>query len=210
MTSPNTLCSSKTVCEHLPATPEGISQTASKVIFGFWIYIMTDAIMFGTLFATYAVLHNNTFGGPGIQQIASLHHMLAQTFLMIIAAFTFGLALMSFEKGKRCQVMLWLLVSFILGLAFLDIEIHDCTNLVAQGYTWQGSAFLSSYFAVIGVHAIHVIVALLWMLVLFLQVGSKGLTHMMKTRFTCFGLFWNFLTLVWILTFIIVFLMGAL
>ncbi len=194
----------------LPETPEEVTRTDSKIIFGFWIYVMTDAIMFATLFAVYAVLHHNTYGGPGIQQVATLHHMLIQTLIIIISAFTLGLSTAAFYRGHRTQVLVWLLVSFLLGLAFLNIEFHDLSNLVAHGYNWTQSAFLSSYFALIGIHAVHIIFALLWMVVLFLQVTGKGLTQMMQTRFTCLGLFWNFLNLIWILTFVIVFLMGAL
>jgi cytochrome o ubiquinol oxidase subunit III len=185
------------------------NQVASKVTFGFWVYIMTDAIMFATLFAVYAVLHNNTFGGPGIREVASLSHMLFQTLVLIVGAFTFGLSFVSFHRAQKGFVLFWLVVTFILGLIFLGIEVNDCSSLLAKGYSWQNSAFLSSYFTLLGVHALHVMVALLWLVMLFFQLFCQGLSVVMKTRFSCFGLFWNFLNLMWIIAFTIVFLMGA-
>jgi cytochrome o ubiquinol oxidase subunit 3 len=184
-------------------------QIASKVTFGFWIYVMTDAIMFATLFAVYAVLHNNIYGGPGIKDVASLPHMLMQTIVLIVGAFTYGLSFVGFYKGKISRVFFWLAVTFLLGLLFLGIEINDCTDLMAKGYSWKNSAFLSSYFTLLAVHALHVLVALLWMFVLFFQLANQRLTVVMRTRFICLGLFWNFLNLMWITAFTIVFLMGA-
>jgi cytochrome o ubiquinol oxidase subunit 3 len=184
-------------------------QIASKVTFGFWIYVMTDAIMFATLFAVYAVLHNSTYGGPGIKDVASLPHMLMQTLVLIVGAFTYGLSFVAFYKSKLAKVYFWLAVTFILGMVFLGIEISDCTDLMAKGYSWTNSAFLSSYFTLLGFHALHVLVALLWMVILFCQLFSQGLTVVMRTRFVCLGLFWNFLNLMWITAFTIVFLMGA-
>ena len=183
--------------------------TADKTIFGFWIYVMTDAIMFATLFAVYAVLHNNTFGGPGVQQVANLHHMLIQTLFLIFSAFTFGLCFSSFHRNKKVGTLFWLCISFVLGLIFLNIEFHDLSTLFSMGYTWQKSAFLSSYFALLGIHGIHIAVGLLWMFILFCQLISQGFTSTIKNRFTCLGLFWNFLNLIWLLVFSIVFLMGA-
>ena len=182
---------------------------AAKVTFGFWVYVMTDAIMFAAMLATYAVLKNGTYGGPGIQQVAHLPHILIQTLILTLSAFTFGLGFIAFLKSKACQLRFWLVITFILGVVFLSIEIGDLTSLVKQGYSWQTSAFLSSYFTVLGLHALHIMVALLWMLVLLVQFSCKGFSTVMKTRFTCLGLFWNFLNLMWLIIFTVVFLIGA-
>ena len=185
------------------------AQIASKVIFGFWIYIMTDAIMFATLFAVYAVLHNNTFGGPGIRDVATLHHVLMQTIVLLVSVFTFGLSLVSFYRGRRGNVGFWMVATFILGLIFLGIEWNDGAALVHQGYSWTNSAFLSSYFTFLGIHGLHIFIALLWMVVLFIQFKFQGFSVMMRTRLICLSLFWNFLNLMWIVAFMVMFLMGA-
>jgi cytochrome o ubiquinol oxidase subunit 3 len=185
------------------------AQVASKVTFGFWVYVMTDAIMFATMFAVYAVLHGNTYGGPSIHDVASLPHMLTQTFVLMVAALTFGLSFVSFLRAHKASVFFWLVVTFVLGLIFLGIEVKDLSSLLAKGYSWQNSAFLSSYFTLLGFHALHIVVALLWIVMLFLQLCHQGLTVVMKTRFVCFGLFLNFLNLMWIVAFTIVFLIGA-
>ncbi len=185
------------------------AQTASKVTFGFWVYIMTDAIMFAAMLATYAVLLNGTYGGPGIKQVMNLPHVLIQTLVLTLSAFTLGLAFISFLKSRACQLVFFLFITFVLGLIFVSLEIGDLTSLIKQGYSWQTSAFLSSYFAVLGLHALHILVALLWMFVLLIQFYCKGFTSVMKTRFVCLSLFWNFLNLMWLVIFTVVFLIGA-
>ncbi len=184
-------------------------QVASKVTFGFWIYVMTDAIMFATLFAVYVVLHKNTFGGPGIREVASLNHILMQTLVLLSSALTYGLMLVSFYQGNRSGVRLSLLLTLVLGLIFLGIEWNDGAALVHQGYSWTKSAFLSSYFTFLGIHGLHILIALLWMVILFIQFGLQGFTQMMQTRFICLSLFWNFLNLMWLVAFTLMFLMGA-
>ncbi len=184
-------------------------KVASKVTFGFWVYLMTDAILFAGMFATYAVLHNNTYGGPGIAQVATLDHILIQTLILIVSTFTYGLSFIALHRGRNSQLVLWLLVTFLLGLAFVGIEIKDCTSIVQSGYTWQTSAFLSAYFMILSIHAIHITVGLVWMVILLIQLSMQDMTTMMKTRFTCLSLFWNFITLMWLIIFSLIFLMGA-
>ncbi len=184
-------------------------QVASKVTFGFWVYIMTDAIMFATLFAVYAVLHNNTFGGPTIRDVATLHHVLIQTLVFLFGVLSFGMSSVSFYRGNRGSVLFWLFVAFVFGALFLGIEIGDGKVLMDQGYDWTKSAFLSSYFGFLGIHGLHMILALVWLVVLFFQTLFQGLTGTMQIRFICFGYFWNFLSLIWIIAFTLMFLMGA-
>ena len=182
---------------------------ASKTLFGFWIYIMTDAILFATLFATYAVLHHNTYGGPGIGQVACLPHVFIQTLVFLVSSVTYGLSFAAFHSARKKQFMLWLGITFLLGLGFLGMQMHEFANILHSGYSWQSSAFLSTYFTLMGIFSIHVVMALVWILILALQTSMQGLSLAMKTRFTCLGFFWNFLNLMWIVTFTIVYLMGA-
>lgn len=182
---------------------------APKVLFGFWIYLMTDAIMFAGLFATYSVLHNNTFGGPGIQQITSLHHVMLQTLIFLISAFTYGLGYVALHRGQKIRLKFWSLVTFFLGLAYLTVQYHEYRHVFQLGSDWTTSAFMSVYFTLTGIFATHVLVGMVWILILLLQLLMKGLTPTMRTRFTCLGLYWNYLTLIWIIIFTLIYLMGA-
>ena len=184
-------------------------EIASKIVFGFWVYLMTDAIMFAALFATYAVLHNNTYGGIGIAQIAPLSLILHQSVVLLTSVFTFGLCSLSAHKGKLMQTRLWLIITFVLGALFVMMEKNLFAQLIDAGHTWQGSAFLSSYFTLVGLHWFHVIVGLVWMLLLFIQLGFQGLSFKMNIRFTCLGLFWSYLNIIWVFIFTIVYLTGA-
>lgn len=182
-----------------------------KVIYGFWVYIMTDCILFAGLFATYAVLRNNNFGSIGIHDvaIANLPHVLVQTLCLLTSGFTYALALIGLHKGSTKQIYGWLAVTFLLGLVFLGLGLHGLMNLFNNGYTWQNSAFLSSYFSLIGIYGIHVLVGLIWIVILMIQLKMVGINGMMKTRFACLGLFWDFINIIWILIFTLVYLMGA-
>lgn len=181
---------------------------SSRVIFGFWLFLMTDFIVFACLFATYDVLHNNTFGGPGIKQIASLSYVLVQTLFLLTSSLTYGFAHIAQRKG-RGSVMFWLTVTFLLGLAFVGFEFHEFANLIATGNSWQRSAFLSAFFTLVGIHGIHIVVGMLWIVILMIQMTKQNLSPTMRTRLTCLGMFWNFLDIVWIFIFTIVYLMGA-
>lgn len=182
---------------------------APKVIFGFWVYLMTDAIMFAGLLATYSVLHNNTYGGPGIQQITSLHHVIVQTLIFLVSAFTYGLGFVSLHRGKKCQLRSWLMITFLLGIAYLVVQYHEYQQVFSLGANWTTSAFMSIYFTLTAIFATHVIVGLAWIIILMIQLSMQGLSPVMKTRFTCLGLYWNYMTLIWIIIFTLVYLMGA-
>lgn len=180
-----------------------------KVIYGFWVYIMTDCILFASLFATYAVLHNNTYGSIGITQVARLPYVFGQTLFLLTSGFTYALALLGLHQHNVKQLRFGLLVTFLLGCGFLGLEFHEFAHLVQNGYSWQTSAFLSAFFTLVGIHGIHVLVGLAWIIILMIQLSMKGINGMMKTRFACLGLFWDFLNIMWILIFTIVYLMGA-
>ncbi|NNM60264.1 MAG: cytochrome o ubiquinol oxidase subunit III [Legionellales bacterium] len=182
----------------------------SKVIFGFWIFILTSFISFATLFATYAVLHNNTYGGIGAQDVLRrLSYALLQSLIFLSSSFTLGLAIIAYKKGLSDKVKLWMTVTFLIGLLFIGLEFREFARLVHDGNTWQNSAFLSSFFTLVGFHSVNVIVGLLWMIVLMIQFSMKGFTATMQIRFSCLGLFWDFLNIIWIFIFTIVYLMGA-
>ncbi len=181
-----------------------------KVTFGFWVYLMTDCVLFATLFATYAVLHNNTFGGPGAADLFSLPFVLVETLLLLTSSFTAGLALLAARAGQKRWVLVWLAVTFGLGAAFLGMELHEFAVLAHEGNSWQRSGFLSAFFTLIGTHGLHIAIGLIWIAVLAAQIWRKGLTVHTRRRLTVFGLFWHFLDVVWIFIFTLVYLMGAL
>lgn len=178
-------------------------------VFGFWIYIMSDCILFATLFATYAVLHNNTFGGPGPKELFSLPLVLAETMILLTSSFTYGLALLAMYRNNQKLVMLSLIVTFILGISFVSIELTEFHHLVLEGHSWQSSAFLSSFFTLVGTHGLHVSLGLVWMLVMMIQVVKFGLTSVVKNKLMTLSLFWHFLDIVWIFVFTVVYLMGG-
>ncbi len=182
---------------------------ASKVIFGFWVYILSDFIVFATLFATYAVLHNNTYGGIGIKGVATLPFVLVQTLVFLTSVFAYGKAHAALKRQAISNVMLWMTTTFLLGGIFLWMGLHQCAYLLNSGHSWHDSAFLSSYFTLIGLQGAHVIAGLLWIVILMLQLPKQGVSETMKIRFTCLGIFWNFLSIIWLFIFAIVYLMGA-
>jgi cytochrome o ubiquinol oxidase subunit 3 len=183
--------------------------SGSKAIFGFWLYIMTDFIMFAAVFATYVVLRNNTYGGIGVNQVASLPFVLTQTLILLASTLTCGFSKAASHNNNKSAVMLWMAVSFILGLVFVSMGFHQLACLVASGSSWQSSAFLSVYFTLIVMHGLHVVVGMLWIAILSIQLMMQGLSPTMQTRVTCLNLFWNFISMVWIFIFTIVYLMGA-
>jgi len=184
--------------------------TESTIVFGFWMYIMSDCILFATLFATFAVLHGNTFGGPGPKELFSMPLVLAETFILLTSSFTYGLALLASFRNNLKAVISLLVITFILGLSFVTIEITEFVHLFHEGHTWQSSAFLSSFFTLVGTHGLHVSMGLIWMAALIIQVSRHGITHMTQRKLTSLSLFWHFLDVVWIFVFTVVYLMGAL
>lgn len=182
--------------------------TNNKDIFGFWIYLMTDLIMFAVLFATYAVLRENTFGGPSTIELFSFPAVLYETILLLTSSFTCGLAVLYAHRNDKNKSLIWFAFTFILGLAFLVLELNEFAVLIAEGSSWQRSAFLSSYFTLIGTHGLHIAVGLLWIFVGMIMVWRKGLSPFINSKLTKLGLFWHFLDIVWIFIFTIVYLMA--
>lgn len=185
------------------------AQTADKTSFGFWLYIMTDCVLFATLFATYAVLHNNTNGGEEAAGLFSLPFVLIETLILLTSSFTCGMAILAMRAHRRDQVLIWLGVTFALGAAFLGMELYEFSALVAEGNSWTRSGFLSAFFTLVGTHGLHITAGLTWIAVLVAQIIQKGLRSNTTRRLTLFSLFWHFLDIVWIFIFTLVYLMGA-
>ncbi len=181
----------------------------AKAIFGFWVYLMTDCVLFAGLFATYAVLRDNTFGGPAGYQIFNMPEVLVETLVLLMSSFTCGLGVLAARSNRTSQVLGWFAATFVLGLVFLTIELTDFQSLVTQGNSWTRSGFLSAYFTLVGTHGLHITIGLLWMAVLVVRILKTGLTRGNVRRLTLLSLFWHFLDLVWIFIFTIVYLMGA-
>ncbi|MGL6191442.1 MAG: cytochrome o ubiquinol oxidase subunit III [Serratia nevei] len=178
-------------------------------VFGFWIYLMSDCILFASLFATYAVLVNGTAGGPSGKDIFDLKFVLVETFLLLFSSITYGMAMIAMNKGKVGGVNTWLFLTFLFGLGFVAMEIYEFHHLIAEGFGPDRSAFLSSFFALVGTHGLHVTSGLIWIIVMMIQVSKFGLTATNKTRLMCLSLFWHFLDVVWICVFTVVYLLGV-
>ena len=179
-----------------------------KRILGFWIYLMTDLIMFAALFATYAVLRNNTFGGPTASDLFSLPTALTETLILLTSSFTCGLAMLAVHGNKKNQALAWFGVTLALGVSFLALELNEFSHLIAEGATWQTSAFLSSFFALVGSHGLHIAIGLLWIIVAMKQIWYRGLTPFVSSKLARLAMFWHFLDIVWIFIFTIVYLMA--
>lgn len=190
-------------------TPDPHQDTFAKTYLGFWIYLMTDCLLFGTLFATYAVLKNSTFGGPSSNELFHLSTAFIETMILLLSSVTCGFAMLSAIKKKNTSVISWLIVTFLLGASFVAIELTEFTHLVQEGNSWKKSAFLSSFFTLVGTHGLHVSVGLLWMVVMSCQLIVKGITIDTFRRLAVFSLFWHFLDLIWIFIFTFVYLIGV-
>jgi cytochrome o ubiquinol oxidase subunit 3 len=176
--------------------------------FGFWVYLMSDAIIFALLFATYVVMVGNTAGGPTGKDVFSLGRAAAETAILLASSTTFGLATIALAASDRSRVLSWLAVTAALGAAFLFLEIGEFRGMIAAGAGPDRSGFLSSFFALVGTHGVHVGIGLLWILVMIGQVLVKGLTVPVASRLMRLGLFWHFLDIVWVAIFSIVYLPG--
>ncbi|HEY4964628.1 MAG TPA: cytochrome o ubiquinol oxidase subunit III [Candidatus Saccharimonadales bacterium] len=182
----------------------------NKVFLGFWIYIMTDCVLFASLFAVYAVLHGNTFGGPSASEIFNLPYVMIETLLLLTSSFTCGLAMISLQNRQAAKVRLFFIITFILGLSFLVMEIKEFHHLTTIGDSWTRSGFLSSYFTLVGTHGLHISVGLIWMAVMIFRIKKTKLTHANIRRMKMLALFWHFLDVIWIFIFSLVYLFGVL
>ncbi|HEY4160892.1 MAG TPA: cytochrome o ubiquinol oxidase subunit III [Candidatus Saccharimonadales bacterium] len=184
-------------------------EATQKTVVGFWVYLMTDCVLFASLFAVYAVLHGNTFGGPSGRELFHLPYVLVETFALLTSSFTCGLAMLATQRKAKNEVLFWLLITFCLGALFLGLELHEFAGMVQDGNSWRRSGFLSSYFVLVGTHGTHITFGLLWMAVLGGYVWKRGITDSVRKRLMLFSLFWHFLDVIWIFIFTIVYLYGS-
>src|SRR5258708_3822916 len=169
---------------------------------------MNELVMFAGIFAAYGVLHGNTFGGPGAKELFNLQTALIETLILLTSSFTCGLAILAAYRNNKTQTLIWFGVTLALGLTFLAFELTEFSHLVADGNSWQRSAFLSSFFTLVGTHGLHITFGSLWIVTAMTQVWSRGLTPFVTSKLTRLSLFWHFLDVVWIFIFTIVYLMG--
>ena len=178
-------------------------------VFGFWLYIMTDCVLFASLFAAFLVLHYKGAYGPDFKQFIELPYVLGETFFLLGSNLTFGLAIISMRKNNPTPVSFWLILTAILGAGFVGMEIYEFIHLIRVGYSPEVSGAASAFFTLVGTHGCHVSFGLLWIVVMVFQIKRFGLTSFITKRLTYLGLFWNFLDIVWIFLFTVVYLMGA-
>ena len=179
-------------------------------VFGFWLYLMTDLVIFAVLFATFAVLHNNTFGGPSGRELFNLSTVLAETIILLTSSFTCALAMLGVHRGQKMSAILWFSVTFGLGISFLCLEFSEFSRLIAAGAGPQRSGFLSSFFTLVGMHGFHISIGLLWMAVAIFRIGFRPLVAPAVSKIFRMALFWHFLDFVWIFIFTVVYGMGTL
>jgi cytochrome o ubiquinol oxidase subunit 3 len=185
--------------------PEGMS-----TMLGFWIYIMSDCLIFAILFATYGVLGANYAAGPAPKDLFELPTVAVNTAMLLMSSITYGFAMLSMEEGNQRSMQIWLALTGLFGLAFLGIELHEFHTLIEAGATPQRSGFLSAFFTLVGTHGLHVTFGLIWLVTLMVQVGRHGLIAANKRRLMCLSLFWHFLDVIWIGVFTFVYLLGML
>lgn len=196
---------------HTPYHIDEVENEADKkALFGFWVYIMSDCLLFASLFAAYAVLQNSIFNGPSAREIFSMPFVLTETIILLTSSFTYGLVTYyGHHRNSKFHVLLWLSVTFILGAIFVGMEISEFSHLYHEGYGPATSAFLSAFFALVGTHGLHVTAGLVWMAAVFIQVLRQGVTEIPMRNLSVLGLFWHFLDIIWIFIFTIVYLMGV-
>jgi len=178
--------------------------------FGFWLYLMSDAVIFALLFATYLIMVGNAAGGPTPKDVFELDRVVAETALLLLSSTTFGVAAVALSAGDRGKVILWLFITFLLGAGFIYLEIGEFAGMIAQDAGPDRSGFLSAFFTLVGTHGLHVSVGLCWILVMIGQVYFKGITAPVASRLMRLGLFWHFLDIIWVVIFSVVYLPGLL
>jgi cytochrome o ubiquinol oxidase subunit 3 len=190
--------------------PDTHHDAYSKTVFGFWIYLLTDFVLFGTLFAAYAVLRNSTFGGPSGKELFDLHSVLERTLVLMTSSLTVGLAGASAHRRKKTMAICLFSATFLLGLLFMGMQFQEFQNLISTNNGWARSAFLSAYFTLLGTFGIHAVFGLLWILVLVIPIFfNHDIDGVSIRRLTCMRMFWQFLNIIWIFIFTFVYLLGG-
>lgn len=176
---------------------------------GLWIYLMTDLVLFASLFATFMVLRHNTAGGPGGAEIFNMPYALIETFVLLFSSLMCGLAFVSARFRRRGAMLVYLGLTILFGAIFLGMELAEFSHMVREGHSWSESAFLSSYFTLVGTHGLHITVGLLWAIVLLVRLIRQPLERHIMRKLGLFAVFWHFLEVVWIFIFSIVYLVGG-
>jgi cytochrome o ubiquinol oxidase subunit 3 len=183
--------------------------TIATQAFGFWLYLMTDLVLFAAIFATYAVLSHNYAGGPTGKDLFDLPYTFGETMLLLLSSAAYGAAVLAMHKAKKYGVLIWLGVTFLLGLGFIAMEVNEFYRMILEGNGPQRSGFLSAFFTLVGTHGSHVTFGLIWMATMAGQVVFRGLTVPVQSRLMRLGMFWHFLDIVWVGVFTMVYLMGS-
>ncbi len=182
----------------------------SGTLLGFWLYLMSDCFIFAALFACNAVLGSSYAGGPSARDVFDLPGLAVNTALLLVSSVTFGFAMLEMARERKRAMLGWLAASGVLAAVFVGLEIHEFASMIADGAGPGRSAFLSSFFTLVGTHGLHVTVGVLWLIVLMVQLGKHGLTEANRRRLLCLSMFWHFLDLVWVGVFSYVYLVGVL
>jgi cytochrome o ubiquinol oxidase subunit 3 len=190
----------------VPISERGPASVEVVVGFGFWLFLLSDIVVFSALFAAYAVLADRTAGGPSGPQLFDRTHVLIETGCLLFSSFTCGLLALSIERRSAGSTYLWAVVTFVFGAGFLGLEISEFMRMVAEGAGPTRSAFLSAFFTLVGTHGVHVTLGLCWLTVMMAQVATLGFRPVVVRRLLCFTLFWHALDIVWIGIFTIVYL----
>jgi cytochrome o ubiquinol oxidase subunit 3 len=191
------------------ASEAGPAPKRIVVAFGFWIFLLSDIIMFAALFASYAVLVNATAGGPGGAQLFNQKTVAIETACLLVSSYTCGLMSLAINSRRHVGTYLGALITFALGAGFLALEIREFASMTAIGATPERSAFLSAFFTLVGCHGLHVTLGLIWLAVMMVQVAVMGFDATVQRRLLCFSLFWHALDIVWVGLFTVVYLMGV-
>src|SRR5271163_1416124 len=187
--------------ESAPATKRDV------VGYGFWIFLLSDIVMFAAIFAAYAVLAHATAGGPAGAQLFNQRSAAIETACLLASSYTCGLMSLAISSRRPAATYFFALLTFALGAAFLALELREFANMIAIGATPQRSAFLSAFFTLVGCHGAHVSIGLLWLIVMMAQVATKGFVPAVVRRLACFSLFWHALDIIWVGLFTVVYLM---
>jgi cytochrome o ubiquinol oxidase subunit III len=193
----------------IAASARGPAPVRIVVAYGFWIFLLSDIIMFSALFATYAVLSGQTAGGPSGRELFQLRHVGVETLCLLFSSYTCGLAILAIERRRMREFYVGCALTFVLGASFLGMEISEFAGMVASGAGPSRSAFLSSFFSLVGLHGIHVSAGLLWLTFMVAQTAAKGPRDFVRRRLLCFSLFWHALDIIWVALLTLVYLLGA-
>ncbi|MBW2942788.1 cytochrome o ubiquinol oxidase subunit III [Zhongshania aquimaris] len=200
----------------LPAAPDSFDflvreehHVANGTLLGFWLYLMSDCLIFAALFATYSVLSQSYAGGPTGAELFDLPLVALNTSFLLFSSITYGFAMLQMQQGKLKGTMIWLAITGIFGAAFLGLELFEFYHLIHEGATPQRSAYWSAFFTLVGTHGLHVTFGIIWLITLLVQLRKHGLTVPNRRRLFCLSMFWHFLDVVWIGVFTIVYLMGS-